>query len=557
MSSDCQEAEALQREVALLASELNKFHRLRLIRAFDEYRKFRSSFVERLFRLRVNKARPTALADIGLPPPDSQKYDVIFMSCADWQWRHQRPQHLARQWAENGHRVFFVSLDFRRDVNPRYQKSPGPYGFRSVSDNIWEIHLAGDWRLDPQGVRMTSAECTDLLKSFECLAHDFQIRDAFQVLEFPFWRPLAVALRRHYGWKMAYDLVDRWYGILSNSHSVLSEEDLLIREADLVVVTAQLLRDQIKGQNACIRVIPNGADVEHFGQCGNRVSPVTRDLTAPVIGYFGNLAAWLDVDLVESVAARHPGWTFLFIGHGKANLDSVKKLPNVTFIGEVAYPVLPTYLRKVDAYIIPFKLLPVTATTDPVKFYEYLATGKPVVSTNLPELQAHRDFVYLAGTAEEFSQCLERAVSDDRPECQEKRKAYASRFSWRNRFLAFDKALRELDDHPTSSQPRCQADGPTSPTLRSVEPESVRQYHFGPAPSMPAIPLTLRGERFTDQCIALIDEQPIKTHFICPSELQCSLPDTFLQSPGCFMISVLDRNTWMQSNRRIFLIHGA
>lgn len=553
-----QEIDELRREVADLASEINDLNRLRLIRLFHKYRRVRHRLTEALLRILARILRPLRAStengySISPPVPTNgmSNYDVIFMSCANWKWRYQRPQHLAVQWAKHGHRVFFLSMDFSFSVNPAFRYPPKQYHACLVQPGIWEVHLAGSWDLRPRNKRMLTRELGELFPACLKLAQDWNIRCAAIIVEFPFWTPLALELREHFRWPVVYDYIDRWYGIHPQSHSVLALEDLLLKEADLIVTTAHLLQTYALTRNANVRLIPNAADVEHFSQPVSAEAP--DPLTPPIIGYMGNLAPWLDVELVYTIAQNRPEWTFALIGSGTADTQRLARLKNVRLLGEIPYSDLPRHLRKFNVCLIPFKILPVTAVTDPVKLYEYLAAGKPVVATNLPELQPYGDIVYLARDAPEFEQYIELALAQDTAEQRAKRRDFARCHSWENRFYAFDQAIRDI--LVSKRQPNGLAK-PDGPYLATVEPSTIQVVTDLTKPKKAFEELRLRGRSLTPDCVALVDENIIPTEFVSPTELRCRLPAAYYRSPGCLMVSVIDQGTWKQSNRRLLLVRS-
>ncbi|NIR96428.1 MAG: hypothetical protein GWO08_23180, partial [Gammaproteobacteria bacterium] len=271
------EIEILRKEVADLASAFNGLYGLRLIRLFNLYRRMRHQITERLLRLARRKtiSKQDAIDQVAIIPPvpgeelQGQAYDVVFMSCGDWQWRYQRPQHLANQWADHGHRVFFLSPEFRPQVNPAYMKPARPYTIRWVREAVFEVHLAGPRELLPRNKRMFASDLQKLIKACEALQRDFQIEAGVSVVELPFWAPLALTLRKQFGWKMIYDFIDRNYGVYPKAHSMIAQETELLREADLVVATARLLQDEARDYNSNILLIPNAAEVEHFAQAAS------------------------------------------------------------------------------------------------------------------------------------------------------------------------------------------------------------------------------------------------------------------------------------------------
>ncbi len=219
------EIEMLQRELADLATSWSMIRQTRLIRIYDRYRMLRFRMQEAWLRLR-------AFLRQGLPiqqdfsvkemQPCSQSFDVMIFSGANWNWRFQRPQQLATQWAKHGYRVFFISLDFKPQVNPAYLYPARAYTSRMVRPGLLEIHLAGPRELQPLGKRMSKLDIGQLMASSTALKQDYDIEACVSILEFPFWNPLGVKLRDEFGWKLVYDFMDRFHGVFPKAYSAPS-----------------------------------------------------------------------------------------------------------------------------------------------------------------------------------------------------------------------------------------------------------------------------------------------------------------------------------------------
>src|SRR5262245_45339743 len=148
---------------------------------------------------------------------------------------------------------------------------------------------------------------------------------------------------------------------------------------------------------------------------------------------------------MSEVARARPDCDVILVGSTfGADLEPLGGLKNVTLVGEVPYQKLPEYLYGFDVCVIPFKINELTLCTNPVKVYEYLSAGKPVVSVPLPELQVMGDVVRLAPDAASFIEAVASAMQDTSAEIVEKRKAFARENTWAKRGEAFDAAAAEL-----------------------------------------------------------------------------------------------------------------
>ncbi len=441
-------------------------------------------------------------------------------------------------------------------VNPAYHKVPRPYNPQTVHPNIIELHLAGPREQNFLSQRMFEEDQESLFQACRTLKHDFEIEQAACILEFPFWTPLALQLRQVFDWKVVYDFMDRYYGVFQDAYAVLGEEPSLLKQADLVVASAKLLVEDAQSYNRNVVHIANGADVEHFMHPGFANPIKELGIRYPVIGYFGALNNWFDFELVIQTAKVHRDWNFVIIGSGTANQQGLRNLPNIHLLGEIPYQTLPGYVAGFNVCIIPFRSLPVTAATDPVKLYEYLAAGKPVVASGLPELQ-NLPVVSLVRNPEEFASGIAHALAEDKPALKKLRTSFALENSWEKRFLQYEPAVQRLFDPGNFSHANTKDNHVSeaqSPYLAEITPSAVRIGRAAKEPHQTIRPLFLKGAGFSPTCTVLLDEQPLQTQYISESELQSQLPTEATRLPGCRMISVIDESNWHQSNRRVILV---
>src|SRR5437870_1029757 len=190
------------------------------------------------------------------------------------------------------------------------------------------------------------------------------------------------------------------------------EQDL-IRRAHIVFTSAEKLYEERRSLNQHTYYIPHGVDLSHFAGAldpSTEVPADMRGLPHPVIGFFGLLADWVDLDLVRMVAAARPDWSVVLIGKATTDLRTLRGLANVHHLGQKPYSTLPSYCRGFDVGIIPFRKNDLTLRANPLKLREYLAAGLPVVSTPLPEVERYNGLVDLADGAEAFIAAIETAV---------------------------------------------------------------------------------------------------------------------------------------------------
>jgi len=369
----------------------------------------------------------------------SGRLDILCFANIAWAARFQRPQQLMSQFAQQGYRVFYV-------VPSSVPEQGQPYLLTAVAPNVYEVALQRDTQdkyyettLSPQGVELYR-------QALAALAADWQIKTALSVIHLPYWSPLALALRAERGWRIQYDCMDDWDGFPNIGEPLLREEQTLVAEADLVTVSSALLHEKWCASTARCVLVRNAVDFNFFHQhCF--ANDVLEGLVGPVIGYYGALAQWLDFPLLAALADRRPEWNFVFLGDVFVDdMAGLEHKPNVHLLGIRPYTQMPLYLHHFDACLIPFRLYNVTHAVDPVKFYEYISAGKPVVSTPLKEMSLYEDVLYFATGVDEFVAQLERALAERDLATYKKRLELARANDWKDRFAATQQAMVALHE---------------------------------------------------------------------------------------------------------------
>lgn len=380
--------------------------------------------------------RTAEQTDSALPPgvPAQQRYDVVVLAIIDFDFRFQRPQQIAAQYARNGHRVIWISPT--RFLPPGSKEA---YQVHPLREGIWEIRLRGPQPDIYMGTLEDETAAT-LQASLDAVYRDFAIAENCALVQLPFWRKLGLALRRTNGAKLVYDCMDDWDTFQNMGKFNVTEERSLVHECDLLVVTAARLEQKYRAQNLRPLLVRNGADFDFFQKAED--NDLLRDVPKPVAGYFGAIADWIDLDLIYETARLRPQYSFVLIGQVfDRDVSTLEALPNVFLLGSKKYAEIPLYLRGFDVCIIPFLLNQVTQATDPVKLYEYFSQGKPVVATSMSELSQCGDLLYLADDGPAFAAKLDLALTEKDPELSVRRRAFAAANTWGKRVEALDAAI--------------------------------------------------------------------------------------------------------------------
>jgi GT2 family glycosyltransferase/glycosyltransferase involved in cell wall biosynthesis len=351
--------------------------------------------------------------------------DYICWGVIDWHFRHQRPQQLAVALANTGRRVFYITPNFTNDERAGFEV-----------EALDDAGLLFQIKLFVKGAPVIYSSAP----SVESIAHlrasigevlDWaNSKQIISLVDHPFWHDIASVLPNS---RLIYDCMDHHEGFGNNADSLMQLEKSLLNSADLTITTSSWLDNAVAPHARRRALIRNAGDYDHFCRAPDSVyrDPQGRR----IIGYYGAIAEWFDLDLVEAVARQHPECSVLLIGADTVNARArLAKLPNVTFTGEVPYSQLPYYLYSFDVCLLPFKVIPLTLATNPVKAYEYLSARKPVVAVDLPEMAQFDGLVYAAADKDAFLAAVGRVLSQPEPDALvQQRKAFAQGQTWRHR----------------------------------------------------------------------------------------------------------------------------
>ncbi len=244
-----------------------------------------------------------------------------------------------------------------------------------------------------------------------------------------FYFPLVQRLRAQ---RIAFRVADDTPSFHGLPETVAELEEEAARRADVVFAASRRVENRMRESGAKkVVYLPNGADVEHFAKEGER-PPEYRDASRVAV-YVGAIDAWFDSELLAKAARVLPDVLFVVIGPVRTNVEVAAVEPNVTFLGHRPYEEVPRYLAHADVAFVPFKKLPVVEAIHPIKVYEFLAAGLPVVATRWEELERIEAPIILSDAADGFVRGIEEALRRRR-EGAEERRDFARRNSWDERF---------------------------------------------------------------------------------------------------------------------------
>jgi len=378
--------------------------------------------------------------------------DIVYFSCVDWGPGRARPQQLAIELASTN-RVLYVEPMI--SVVSYLQRLVQQEGARAVAPGLRRLHhrlfVYTPRPLLPfslRSERLNAINKTFLLRAIRKTMEVLELRRPIVAVSHPSHHELVGRLDEELSF---YDCMDL-YPVLPDRRAdpevLAAMEHKLLEKVDLVFVTSERLqdgRDKGRGKGALVR---NGVDLAHFGfgRSGPWVGQADEELACiprPIIGYMGCLGAWFDTEAVAHLAASRPDVSVVLIGPVQERSVARRLRPyrNIYLLGAKPYQELPRYLEAFAVCLIPFRLNELTRAVNPIKLYEYLAAGKPVVAADLDEVRPFRGIVSIYATHQEFVAHVEQALREENPELVHLRVSVARENTWGRRVEELGSAL--------------------------------------------------------------------------------------------------------------------
>lgn len=326
------------------------------------------------------------------------KLTIIYPPAIDYKFMYQRPHQLMKAFAELGINVIYMNP---ADHFPQPQAVMQPFS-----------HLPHFRVLSPKANPRDYIEGDVVL--WCAIGRDTWI---------PHFQPRLVV----------YDSVDLAAGEFASHRPLIPRMEA---KADIIFASAQVIYEDHRSRRDNVFLLPNAGDYRHFFRALNRIGQRPADLpnATPLIGYYGAIYKWMDLEFVYSVADHY---TVVLIGANKLyNLHIQHR--NVKVLPMKDYADLPQYLSWMDCTLIPFKLTPMIEGCDPVKFYEYISAGKPVVASRMKELEKYKDVCTFADP-QTAPAAIEEVLKGETQYKKLQRQAVAQKNTW------YDRAKQALE----------------------------------------------------------------------------------------------------------------
>lgn len=350
--------------------------------------------------------------------------DILFVSTADWDnpfWTNK--QHVAIELEELGHRILYIdSQGLRkptvtgRDFKRIFKRLFKGLGLPKKVDNknIWVCSPIVLPFHDNKIAKFLNKILLKILVSYWKIVTNLRPKTIWT------YSPITTSLYdlTKYDLKV-YHAVDDIKTQPGMPFSEIKEREVdLLKSVDFVFTTALKLQDELSIVNPSCYYFSNVADYTHFSLARSEIDipDDLKCLSKPIIGFVGAISSYkVDFNLIKFIAESRRDWTIAMIGEvgeGDPNttIDIFDDCSNVVFLGPKDYKKLPAYIKGFDVAMIPCHINDYTKSMFPMKFFEYLAAGVNVVSTDLPALKDYGDVAYLTASSDEFLNCLEKAI---------------------------------------------------------------------------------------------------------------------------------------------------
>jgi len=352
-------------------------------------------------------------------PSPSQSIDVVCFSHLRWKFVFQRPQHLLSRCART-HRVYYVEESLSEDgATPRLHTE--------VVDGVTIVVPVVPSNLEPSRRALIERDLVDALLERE------------RIVDYVLWyyTPMALAFTAHLLPRaVIYDCMDELSAFKDAPAGLQAMETKLMQRAALVLTGGQTLYEAKRGQHHNIHPFPSSVDVAHFARArgATEIPSDQRHIPAPRLGFFGVIDERMDLALLDGVAATRPDWNLILVGPVvKIDPATLPRRPNIHYLGGKPYGELPQYVAGWQVALLPFARNEATRYISPTKTPEYMAAGKPVVSTSIRDVvrpYGERGLVRIADDVPSFVAACESALAEDEGVRIKRFDTYLSRMSW-------------------------------------------------------------------------------------------------------------------------------
>jgi UDP-galactopyranose mutase len=394
----------------------------------------------------------------------SKSVDLVCFSHLSWDFVYQRPQHLLTR-AVSERRVFYIE-------EPRYGSDPARLVYKQDDSGV---QIITPYVPNTQDKETANRTHIDLIS---------QVFKDNNINHFILWyyTPMAIEYSSHLEPLLViYDCMDELSAFKFAPKKMKEAEAQLLKRANLVFTGGQSLYEAKRGLHSEVHLFPSSIDKDHFNQARSiQADPVDQmDIPHPRLGYYGVIDERMDLELVKTLAQAEPEWHFVMIGPiAKIDREQLPRATNIHYMGNKPYRELPAYLAGWDVALLPFAQNEATKFISPTKTPEYLAGGKPVVSTPVKDVvrtYGEQGLVHIATNTEEFQKAIKKTLKknvSERGKWIRKVDACLADLSWDNTWQKMrELILKELNNKPIDKKVQTGSNKVTSSSNKDIAPK--------------------------------------------------------------------------------------
>lgn len=383
----------------------------------------------------------------------NEQKKILYISLVDWFWIKQRPHHIPEILSERDHVDFvcirsWIKNDKTLQIHDTSEENLDKVVFK-INDNLTVYRK----KILPKGAipLIRTLNINLFMKPFLSKLQKNNKYDAV-ILTHPSQFAFLDKIKFK-DTKIIYDCMDN-YGAFTGaaSSTIASAEALLVKRADFVIVSSNNLKNKLTenypNEAKKLTVINNGVDMKTFTlnqTIDTKETEIVKANNRKKVAYIGTISDWVNISMIYKLAKEMSNVDFYVVGplDRHINMDEYNDLDNMIFTGPQPYYTVPAIIKQMDVMIMPFVLNEVVESVNPVKIYEYLAMGKPVIATGYSETYQFANLIETYNTETEFAELLKNqlAINSDNPDLIEKRIAFASNNSWKQRANGFKKLI--------------------------------------------------------------------------------------------------------------------
>ncbi len=382
--------------------------------------------------------------------------NIICISSIDWDFVWQGHQEIMSTFARNGNRVLFIEntgvrvpdlKDIQRLKKRIINWFKSVKGFRKQEDNLYlysPLILPFPYSRFARWINkhILARAINNWMKAIE-------FHDPIIWTFLPTGTALDIINNIDHKF-LVYYCIANFYELVDNAIKVKRTEDELLNKCDLIFAQGKALEEKCRRLNNNVHVFPFGVNMGAFDNFlhSRKETPFDmQDIKGPVIGYIGGIHKHIDFGLLKFIAHAHPEWSIVLVGPIQTTTVEISGLKNIYLLGKKDFSQLPYYINRFDVCLIPYLKSGYTSTVYPTKLNEYHALGKPVVSTDLPEVvnfnKDNDNLIFVAKTHREFAEIVRDVIRGQETILVERRIGSAKKNSWIKRIEEMSHLIEE------------------------------------------------------------------------------------------------------------------